>query len=272
MKNLALKPLHANHRVASIEAASTGPGGIKRGQTWIVRTGKKIRPQLNRILSPYSLVGDTPVYDVALFPWLDPIIRNLPAICAESERILRHEEAIPPFRDFAPGHERIVSESDWRSFFFWGYGYPVKENIARCPETARSVSQVPGLISAIYSVVAPGAHIRRHKGVSKAIMTAHVALRVPQRAEACRMDVDGNNLVWRQGEAFVFDDTYPHEVWNETSETRVVLLIQFRRPMRQPGRAIANLLIWLVRRSAFVQRARRNIGHWEEAFAAAERG
>lgn len=80
----------------------------------------------------------------------------------------------------------------------------------------------------------------------------------------------GVPVVWKEGEAVVIDDTYPHEVWNDTDETRVVLLVQFRRPMRWPGRIVGELIIGFVRRSAFVQRARRNLDYWETAFSRAE--
>jgi len=57
----------------------------------------------------------------------------------------------------------------------------------------------------------------------------------------------------------VFDDTFPHEVWNETDDLRVVLLIQFRRPVRLPGRLLGAAFLAGVRHSPFVQEARRNL-------------
>jgi beta-hydroxylase len=249
-----------------------GPGGVRRGTSPFVRLLRKLRPFLNRLLVPYSKVGNLSLSPPHLFPWTAELQRQVPVIRAEADAIMRHREAIPPFRDFAPGHERIVGADDWRSFFFWGYGYPVPENLARCPDTARALQEVPGLISAIYSIVPPGAHIKRHKGVNKAIMTLHLGLRVPRDAERCRIEAGDMQDYWREGEAFVLDDTYPHEVWNETDETRIILLVQFRRPMRQPGRALGSVIVWVVRHSSFVQRARRNLEYWEEAFAAAERG
>lgn len=249
------------------------PLKLERGQSAFIRWVKRRRHGLNRFLSKYSLVGDTPTYDTAYFPWLQPILAAVPQIRQEALTILQHSKAIPPFRDFAPGHERIApSANDWRSFFFYGYGYPIEENLKRCPIVADAVKHVPGLVSAIYSVVGPGAHIRRHRGVSKAIMTAHIGLIIPREAEKCRMDVAGTNVIWREGQAWVFDDTYEHEVWNETDEVRVLLLIQFRRPMRQPGRIVADSLVGFVRHSSFVQRARRNLAYWEDAFRRAERG
>lgn len=256
---------------AAAKIPAAGPGGVKRGTTPLVRLAKRLRPALNALLVQFSRVGNLPVTDTRYFPWLAEIEAKVPAIRRELDQIMLAERAIPPFRDFAPGHERIVDGNDWRSFFFHGYGYPVKPNLARCPQTAAAIAEVPGLVSAIYSLVAPGAHIRRHRGVSKAIMTAHVALKVPAERDRCRMDVDGVPVVWREGESVVIDDTYPHEVWNDTGETRAVLLIQFRRPMRQPGAWLAGLVIGAVKHSSFVQKARRNLDYWEHAFRLAER-
>lgn len=267
----AVAPIEAPPVPATTDLGTHGPGGVKRGTSWPVRQFKKIRNTLNDFLVPYSKVGNLPLSPSHLFPWIAELQKYVPAIRAEAAAIMRHREAIPPFRDFAPGHERIVEANDWRSFFFWGYGYPVPENLARCPDTARAVAKIPGLISAIYSIVPPGAHIKRHRGVNKSIMTMHMGLMVPRDAENCWIEAGDMRSVWQEGEAFVLDDTWPHEVWNNTDETRVILLVQFRRPMRQPGRALGNAIIWAVRHSSFVQRARKNLAYWEEAFARAER-
>lgn len=249
------------------------PPDIRRGQSSFIKRAKKLRHVLNAWLSRYSLVGDTPTYDPALFPWLDGIVAATPQIRDEMLAVCRHSHAIPAFRDFAPGHERIAGDSDaWRSFFFYGYGYPIDDNLRRCPQTAAMLDKVPGLVSAMYSIIAPGTHIARHRGVSKAIMTIHIPLVVPRDRAGCRMQVDGEIVHWKVGTPTILDDTWFHEVWNDTEETRVVLLIQFRRPMRQPGRFVADAIVSFVRHSSFIQRARQNLRHWEKAYARAERG
>jgi ornithine lipid ester-linked acyl 2-hydroxylase len=57
-------------------------------------------------------------------------------------------------------------------------------------------------------------------------------------------------------------------VWNDTDGTRVVLLIQFERPLKQPGKWFADFFLGFVRRSAFVQEARDNIDSWNQAMKA----
>ena len=56
----------------------------------------------------------------------------------------------------------------------------------------------------------------------------------------------------------VFDDTFEHEVHNDTEETRVVLLVDVLRPMGLAGRLLTRTLTTLGKRTAYVQDAKRN--------------
>jgi aspartyl/asparaginyl beta-hydroxylase (cupin superfamily) len=237
----------------------------------LYRVGKRLRHRISAMIARSSRVGDTPVYDPNLFPWIAPLEARWPEIRAEVEQLLAHEAGIPPLAEISPDHRRIAPPGKWKSFFLVGYGYRLEENIRRCPKTAAAIAGLPGLNSAFFSILAPGAHIPRHRGVTKAILTAHLGLIVPARREACRMQVADEILVWEEGKVLVFDDTAYHEVWNETDEMRVILLIQFRRPVGAVGRALGSLFLGGVRRSRFVQDARSSLGDWEKAMQKLER-
>ncbi|TWI56717.1 beta-hydroxylase [Pseudomonas duriflava] len=239
------------------------PAKVKRSALY--RTGKKLRPALNRYLAKNSLIGDLPVFDKHLFPWTAELEKSWPAIRAEVDQLLSKGTAIPALRDISPDHRRIAEGSTWKSYFLWGYGYQIEENCRRCPETAKALAVVPGLNSAFFSILTPGAHIPKHTGVTKRIMTCHLGLMTPTPNERCRIQVGSETVAWHDGECIVFDDTYPHEVWNDTDGTRVVLLIQFKRPLRLPGRLLGDLFLGAVRRSPFVQEARKNLAAWDDA-------
>ena len=130
---------------------------------------------------------------------------------------------------------------------------------------------MPGLVTALISILEPGMHVGRHRGVSRGIMIAHLGLRVPSDGFQCRMDVDGEAVHWREGRSFVFDDTFPHEVWNDTPQHRVILLVQFRRPMRLPGRIVAGLFVLGVKLSPYIQDARRNVDIGKKQFQISEK-
>ncbi|HAF93671.1 MULTISPECIES: aspartyl/asparaginyl beta-hydroxylase domain-containing protein [Pseudomonadaceae] len=246
------------------DMASAVPKKDKVKRSMLYQTGKKLRPLLNRFLSKHSLVGDPPVFDKAAFPWTAELERHWPVIRAELDALLRQGTAIPALRDISPDHRRIA-EGSWRSFFLWGYGYRIDEGCRRCPRTAEALAVVPGLNSAFFSILEPGAHIPRHTGVTKRIMTCHLGVVTPTARERCRIQVGPETRHWCEGECLVFDDTYPHEVWNDTEQTRVVLLIQFKRPLRLPGRLLGDLFLGAVRCSPFVQEARRNLAAWDQA-------
>jgi len=237
----------------------------------LFRVGKRLRHRFSALIARSSTVGDTPVYDPKLFPWISNIERRWPEIRSELDALLAHQDAIPPLADISPDHRRIAPPGKWKSFFLIGYGYRIEENCGRCPKTVEAIAAIPGLNSAFFSILEPGAHIPRHRGVTKAILTAHLGLRVPLRREACRMQVDEATLTWKEGEILVFDDTWFHEVWNDTDEQRVILLVQFRRPTGWVGRIVGGLFLTAVRRSRFVQDARSRLGNWEKAMRKLER-
>jgi aspartyl/asparaginyl beta-hydroxylase (cupin superfamily) len=227
----------------------------------LYRFGKRCRPAFDRALAAFSQVGDAPVLDPAAFPWTAALAAGTEAIRAEATAALGELTAVPPLRDISPDHRRIAEPDRWRAYFLTAYGYRVEENCRACPQTARLIRDVPGLNSAFFSILKPGAHIPQHRGVTKAILTCHLGLKTPQSGR-CEMMVGGVTTTWREGRCLVFDDTYPHEVWNDTDDIRVVLLIQFRRPVRLPGRLLGNLFLAGVRHSPFVQEGRRRLESW----------
>jgi beta-hydroxylase len=109
-----------------------------------------------------------------------------------------------------------------------------------------------------------GAHVPRHTGPTKAILTTHLGLAIPAEREKCRMDVDGNSVVWEEGRAVIFDDMFPHEVWNDTCENRIILLLHIKRPLRFPGSALRDLFFAGLRASPFVRDGLENLDRWEK--------
>lgn len=236
----------------------------------LIRVGKHLRGVFDRMIAASSLVANDPVLDVRDFAWTQGLRENWTAIRDEAISVALQGEASPSLATISPDHRSIAEVGKWRSFFLHGYGYRIEESLARCPRTAAAVARIPGLNSAFFSILAPGTHIPEHRGVTKGLITCHLGLIVPRDGDV-RMRVHDRTVRWAEGETLVFDDTYNHEVWNDTSGTRVVLLIQFERPLCNPGKWIADLFLGVVRRSAFVQDAIRNIGSWNAAMKQFER-
>ena len=254
----------------NVISGASAPGAAMeadRNRPFLIKYGKHLRSFFDRLIASSSLVPNDPVLDVRRFAWTALLRDHWATIRDEAVRVALRGEAAPSLATISPDHRAIAEIDKWRSFFLWGYGFPITDNLARCPETAKIVEQIPGLNSAFFSILAPGTHIPDHRGVTKGLITCHLGLIVPRDGDV-RMRIDTRIVRWAEGETLVFDDTYQHEVWNDTTGTRVVLLIQFERPLRNPGKAIAGFFLRAVRRSAFVQEARTNISKWNDALKA----
>lgn len=233
---------------------------------------KRQRHRVNDAIAKSSLISNAPVLDPGEFGWTDTLKQNWETIRDEALAVYQHRNAIPPLREISPDHRGIVKDNTWRSFFLIGYGHRQEGNIARAPRSAELVSKIPGLNSAFFSILAPGTVITPHRGVTKAFITAHLGLVVPKDRDGLWMRVDEQRLHWDAGEWLVFDDTYEHEVRNDTDETRIILLCQIERPLKAPGSWLAAALMGYVRRSHFVREAKDNLEDWETAYSKAERG
>lgn len=259
-------------RVPDLNVISGAPAAgakmeAERNRPLLIKYGKHLRSFFDRLIASSSLVPNDPVLDVREFAWTAILRDNWHVIRDEAVRVALQGEAAPSLATISPDHRSIAEINKWRSFFLWGYGFPITDNLERCPQTAKIVEQIPGLNSAFFSILAPGTHIPDHRGVTKGLITCHLGLIVPRDGDV-RMRVDTRIVRWAEGETLVFDDTYQHEVWNDTAGTRVVLLVQFERPLRNPGKAIAGFFLRVVRKSAFVQEARTNISKWNDAMKA----
>jgi beta-hydroxylase len=232
----------------------------KRSGSALLRFGKRLRPTLNSWIESASMIPTTPILDPSLLTWTDRLASEWQAIQAECDALLAERDAIPPLGQIASYHRRIAPDDKWRSFFFEAHGYEVVANRARCPATAAMLDSIPGLVTAFYSVMDAGTHVPRHRGFSKGLLNIHLGLRIPGRMRDCRIRVADEDHGWEEGKVLMFDESFHHEVWNDSDRSRAVLFIQVMRPMRWRGRLLTRATIGFVNRTKYVQQARRSIG------------
>lgn len=131
---------------------------------------------------------------------------------------------------------RTFFKRGWKKFYLKWYGdrHPSAQRL--CPETVRLLEQVPGIRAAMFSLLPAGAELSQHSDPLACSFRYHLGLRTPN-SERCFINVDGENLVWRDGEDFVFDETYPHHAKNGTDGPRLILMCDVERPMNLAGRS-----------------------------------
>jgi beta-hydroxylase len=246
-----------------------------RYRAWRRKTVYNLGEKTTRVVSGFfsrqGLVEDRPFMRNEDFPFLKMFSDNWEKIRDEVQVILKNREEIPAFQEVSPDQDKIAKGKNWRTFFLYGFGEQLKKNCAQAPFTTSLLEQVPKIQISWFSILSPGYHIPPHQGVSKGILRAHLGLIIPKDAESCRIRVDNEYRIWKPGQIFVLDDTYEHEVWNSTSDERVILIFDFDRPMRWPGRAFLRFLIRIMKFTAFYQEPKKNLANFEDRFEAATR-
>jgi aspartyl/asparaginyl beta-hydroxylase (cupin superfamily) len=122
----------------------------------------------------------------------------------------------------------------WSAFHLLRHGERLEEACARCPDTMAALARVPQpqalnrSPSAMFSILEARTRIPAHTGVSNTRLVAHLALSVPP---GCGFRVGAETRVWREGCAWVFDDTIEHEAWNDSDTPRAVLIFDVRHPL-----------------------------------------
>ncbi len=224
--------------------------------------------KIESLVPQYSKVGESIFFSKEQFPWVDLLEANWKVIREELDEVMEYADALPNFQDISPRQSRIANDNLWKTFFFCAFGFKSKQNCDRCPETAKLLEKIPGLKVAFFSILAPGKHIPEHRGKHKGLIRYHLGLKVPEPKEACRIRIEDQIAYWEEGKSLLFDDTYYHEVWNDTNDYRVVLFLDIARPLRFPLSLVNWLACTVISLSPIVQVARGNHEDWEKQFEA----
>ena len=191
----------------------------------------------------------TPYFDPMLQPWAAQLRDAFPAIRDEALRVLAEDGGFEPFVTLKPGGrmDEFVAGSGpapaWDALFFYRHGRRYDITHARCPltsavlesiELCRIDDEAPEIC---FSVLAPGSTILPHFGVTNARAVMHLPLVAPPD---CALNIVGiGEHHWREGELMMFDDTYGHEAWNRSQQTRVILLMDCWNPHLSPVEKLA---------------------------------
>jgi aspartate beta-hydroxylase len=176
--------------------------------------------------------------------WCGQLEKNFHTILEEYESIRRSALGWSKVgngdRGSGTTDHRVVAGQDWSEYVLFGTGQQNSPNTMKTQSLIRQI--IPDAVSlaeqgggeVIFSRLAPRTHIQPHCGPTNLRWTAHLGLVVPKHSAKegfrCQIRVGERWHSWELGKILLFDDSFEHEVRNDTEEERVVLLLRLWHP------------------------------------------
>jgi hypothetical protein len=234
-----------------------------RLSTRLLMRGIALAEQLNR---KSAKLGDRCIFSTEHFPWAADLEREWHTIRRELDLVLLRKDELPNVQDITVDAASITRDDRWKIFLFVAYGVRSARNCELCPETWRIVQRIPGLRTAMFSILEPGKRIPPHRGPYNGVLRLHLGLVVPEPRDRAAIRIGSELCHWQEGQALIFDDAYEHEAWNETGGERVVLFIDFAKPLSFPANVLNRLLLNLAVFTPFLREGNENLRRWEQRF------
>ncbi len=171
-------------------------------------------------------VADPNPRPLAGVAWHDELRAAAPRIREEWLAFRDADGRLPRIEDLLGEHQGNTEV--WAAGLLVSRGRPVEPLAGRFPVTTAALGRVPGLRSALWSVLAPGADLPAHRGPNAGVLRYHLGVVCPPGAV---LVVGDRTVPYTEGEGILFDDTQEHAARNDAPTERVTLFCEILRPL-----------------------------------------
>lgn len=196
------------------------------------------------------------ISEESYFPERKVLEENWQLIYVELMQVVTNKSAIPRFHEVDRANFKISFDNGpaWRTIVLKAFDGWFPDNCEKFPNTVQLLKNCPMVSTVMFSILESKVKIPPHTGKFNGILRYHLGLVVPSES-GCFINVGGQKRTWKCGKGLLFDDTYLHEVVNETDECRIVLFLDVKRKSNAVANAINNFLFQLVTVSPLFKRS-----------------
>lgn len=149
------------------------------------------------------------------------------------------------YQEADPKRSAEVSH-DWKLYYIYFLGQTNAQAERDFPTVLKIARKIPHVINATIALLDPGVELAAHSGPYAGMLRYHLGLRIPKNNPPS-IRVDNQWYTWQEGESIVIDDFFEHEVRNKSDDIRIILMVDFLRPMNPVYNAINRFTMWLNR-------------------------
>jgi hypothetical protein len=131
----------------------------------------------------------------------------------------------------------LTDGSNWTVFpFYDAFGNLQVDNARKCPRTAEFLGSHAGVGSigcmAFFSIMNPKTHVPPHSSQLNTRVRYHLGIEVPESDIHFR--IHDQSITWEQDRCIKIDDSYEHEVFQQSDRRRVLFIVDVPHPDLPP--------------------------------------
>jgi len=221
---------------------------------------------LRPLFRKYSSLGGPAYFNTKDFPVAKKLEENHGVIRAEFDRARARMDEFPLFQDISPEQVYISNDDKWKMFFLRAGTIDFKKNCEQFPKTMEIINSDKNLVSAYFSVLGPKKMLMPHEGPWCGVLRVHMGIDIPTGGSGCTLVVNKKEYKWEEGKCVVFDDTYEHFAVNATDSDRVILFLDYMRPLPFPLNMVNKFIIYMARHMRYFKEPIKRHAEWEKQF------
>ena len=123
----------------------------------------------------------------------------------------------------------VENNRGWRIFHIKLAEHYNNKAISIFPTIVKLLLNCPEVINCSVSILDEKTYIPIHNGYYKGMIRFMLPLIIPKDKENVFLCNNYEKYIWTEGEGVLWDDTYPHKVYNYTNDVRIVLYMDVVR-------------------------------------------
>ncbi len=111
----------------------------------------------------------------------------------------------------------------WKKIYFMNSLWLQPANCRKLPITWGILQKIPGITLGAVLILEPNGRILPHSSESNINIRCHLGIKIPAGLPECGMRVGHQERGWQEGKTVMFSDCHEHTVWNNTTQTRIIV-------------------------------------------------
>jgi aspartyl/asparaginyl beta-hydroxylase (cupin superfamily) len=171
---------------------------------------------------------------------------------------------LPNASDISVEQQSIENEKKWKVLVLKVFSKYNQKNCNLLPKTTKILKKHKNIVNAMFSKMEPNSHIKRHRGVYNGLVRYHFGIKIPNDKNNLFIIINDEKIHWKENESFIFDDTQYHEAVNNTKEDRLILMIDYERPIPWFLKPLNKIILYIIEKSPLIKNSIENLDNFNK--------